>query len=189
VRPPPNAAPAALPDWAAVSPARLAHIERVAALVGDWARRMAPDKRERARWMRAVWLHDALRDAPAEELIRLAPDPIGGPEELRHGPAAAARAAQAGETDAGVLAAVRYHSVGFADWNRAGDVLYCADFLEPGRSFDPEARAELAARFPMDPAGVLYEVTRRRLLYAVRSGWTIPEETIRFWNRVVAGVS
>jgi HD superfamily phosphohydrolase YqeK len=149
---------------------------------------MAPGERERARWLRAVWLHDALRDAPEEQLIRLAPDAIG-PEELRHGPAAAVRAAEDGEMDAGVLAAVRYHSVGSAEWDQAGRVLYCADFLEPGRSFDPEARAELAARFPNDPAGVLYEVTRRRLLYAVRSGWTIPEETIRFWNRVVAGVS
>ena len=35
-----------------------------------------------------------------------------GPAELRHGPASAARAAAEGETDRGVLDAVRYHSVG-----------------------------------------------------------------------------
>lgn len=172
---------AGLPAWAVVSPKRLAHIERVAALVDRWARQLDVPAAERQRWLRAVWLHDALRDAPDEELLRLAPD-APGPPELYHGPAAAARAARNGETDPGVLAAVRYHSVGFPDWDRVGRVLYCADFLEPGRSFDREERAELAARFPDDPDGVLLEVARRRLLYAVRSGWTIPESMILFWN-------
>jgi HD superfamily phosphohydrolase YqeK len=136
---------------------------------------------ERDRWLRAVWLHDALRDATAAELARWAPFDVG-PVELRHGPASAARAAAEGEVDRGVLDAVRYHSLGYARWDMAGRVLYCADFLEPGRRFDREERAALAARFPSDPVDVLQEVARRRLLHIVRSGWTLPRPTVHLWN-------
>jgi 2-amino-4-hydroxy-6-hydroxymethyldihydropteridine diphosphokinase len=174
-----------LPPWACVSPKRLEHIRRVAALAGDWADQLAVAPAERERWLRAVWLHDALRDAPEAELARWAPE-AGGPIELRHGPAAAARAAATGETDSGVLLAVRFHSLGHPDWDMVGRVLYCADYLEPGRRFDAADRGPLARRFPDDPAAVLREVARRRLLHVVRSGWVIPEPSSRFWNVLVS---
>ena len=53
-----------LPEWAMVSSARREHIERVAELAGRWAMEMGVPDSERHRWLRAVWLHDALRDAP-----------------------------------------------------------------------------------------------------------------------------
>lgn len=164
-----------------VRPERLAHIERVAALADGWAVAMEVTTEERERWARAVWLHDALRDAGEDDLRRWAPD-AAGPVELWHGPAAAARAAADGERDGGVLSAVRHHSIGSPEWDQVGRVLYCADFLEPGRSFEPEARAALAARFPADPAGVFLEVVRLRLLWLVRSGWPLPDLTVRLWN-------
>lgn len=173
-----------LPAWAEVSPKRLAHIERVATLTEGWAARMRVSAAERGRWLRAVWLHDALRDAGPETLDRWAPDTTG-PCELRHGPASAARAEAEGETDRGLLDAVRYHSVGFAGWDMVGRVLYCADFLEPGRAFRREWRAEIAERFPDDPAAVLRAVATERLAHLVASGWPIPEPTVRFWNSVV----
>ena len=80
-----------LPEWAQVSPARLAHVERVVALVAHWADQLGLPEAERTRWLRAAWLHDALRDAPEAELRRLAPDEPG-PTDLLHGPAAAVRA-------------------------------------------------------------------------------------------------
>ena len=110
-----------LPAWAQVSPERRAHIERVVALLGSWADAMRVDAQERDRWARAGWLHDALRDAP-----------LGDP--LAHGPLAAARAATDGETDRGVLDAIRYHTIGFAGWDAVGKMLYLADFLEIGRA-------------------------------------------------------
>ncbi len=170
-----------LPAWAVVSPGRLAHIERVATLVRGWADTMGVESVERDRWLRAAWLHDALRDAPEAELERWAPS-AEGLAELRHGPASAARAAADGEVDRGVLDAVRYHSLGFAGWDMPGRALYCADFLEPGRRFDREERAELARRFPAQPDAVLFEVARRRMRHIVRSGWPLPEPTVRFWN-------
>jgi len=77
---------------------------------------------------------------------------------------------------------VRYHSVGLAEWDMAGRVLYCADYLEPGRAFDAASRAELASRFPADPEGVLREVAARRVAHLVESRWSLPEPTVRFWN-------
>lgn len=170
-----------LPSWAEVTPKRVAHIERVARLVASWAEAIGVPDSERNRWLRAVWLHDALRDASREVLAEWASS-SPGPVELWHGPAAAARAKAEGEIDRGVLDAVRYHSVGLAEWDMVGRVLYCADFLEPGRSFDAEGRAELAAQFPRDVAGVLRAVARARLTYLAKSGWPLPEPTVRFWN-------
>ena len=158
-----------LPPWAEAGPERRAHVARVAALLEEWAGAMGVDATERARWARAAWLHDALRDAP-------------GGDELVHGPAAATRAAAEGETDAGVLAAVRHHSVGWADWDAVGRMLYLADHLEPGRRHDAAERRALAARVPADPIGVLREVARRRIERILRSGWPLRPETVAFWN-------
>ncbi|HEX9703827.1 MAG TPA: HD domain-containing protein [Gemmatimonadales bacterium] len=162
-----------LPAWAHVSPARRAHSERVAALLGEWATTMDVRDPERRRWITAAYLHDALRDAPLD-------DP------LAHGPAAADRAAQDGETDRGVLDAVRYHTVGYAGWDDVGRMLYLADYLEPGRSFDSDARRRLAERVPRQKDDVLREVARRRIEWVVRSGWPLPPETVAFWNTLVS---
>ena len=170
-----------LPQWAMVTPARLDHIQRVAELAAGWAERMGVPDSERNRWLRAVWLHDALRDAPPEQLEQWAAS-TNGPPELRHGPASAARAKAEGETDRGVLDAVRYHSLGLAEWDMVGRILYCADYLEPGRSFQAEQRSDLAERLPEDPGGVLREVARARLTYTIETGWPVLEPTVRFWN-------
>jgi HD superfamily phosphohydrolase YqeK len=174
-----------LPAWAAASPERVSHIDRVARLAAVWAERLRVADGERRRWLRAVWLHDALRDADDAVLARWAPDDPG-PRSLRHGPASAARAEAEGETDRGILDAVRYHSVGYAGWDMVGRVLYCADYLEPGRSFAREWRAELAGRFADDPEGVLHEVAQERVGHLVRSRWPLIEPTVGFWNSLVA---
>jgi len=177
-----------LPTWARVTPERLHHIQRVAELVVRWSEALSVPDSERNRWLKAVWLHDALRDATPEELARHAPS-SQGPTELRHGPASAARAKAEGETDRGVLDAVRYHSVGLAEWDMVGRTLYCADFLEPGRGSHDAARAALAERFPADPQAVLFAVAQARLRYLVDSGWNISATTLRFWNSLTAASS
>ncbi len=175
-----------LPDWAIMSPKRVDHVKRVAALAYTWALEMGVPDSERHRWLRAVWLHDALRDASQEELETTAPS-TPGPIELRHGPASAARAKGDGETDRGVLDAVRYHSVGLAEWDLVGRVLYCADYLDPGRPFLREKRAELVRRFPTEVQTVLRTVAHHRLMHLVESGWPIPEPSYRFWNSLCTG--
>ena len=164
-----------------MTPERTEHVHRVAQLIHDWAEMMGVPDSERNRWLRAAWLHDAMRDATDADLVHWAPSATG-PVELRHGPASAARAKGEGEVDRGVLDAVRYHSVGLAEWDMVGRILYCADYLEPGRDFDQERRAELARRLPGDVGWVLREVARDRLARIVKKGWPIPEPTYRFWN-------
>jgi 2-amino-4-hydroxy-6-hydroxymethyldihydropteridine diphosphokinase len=161
-----------LPAWAQVSASRRAHIERVVALLTSWADAMHVNPKERDRWLRAGWLHDALRDAPLA-------DP------LAHGPAAADRAAADGERDRGVVEAVRFHTVGSPDWDDVGRMLYLADFLEPARDRIAPDRADLARRVPVERDAVLREVARRRIEWLLGSGWALPATTVAFWNRLV----
>jgi HD superfamily phosphohydrolase YqeK len=162
-----------LPSWAIVSPERRAHIERVARLLAEWASTLELPAAEVERWVRAAWLHDALRDAPAAS-------------ELDHGPFCADRLFREGERDQGVLDAVRYHSLGYAQWDAVGRMLYLADYLEPGRTFEARARTALRERMPAERVTVLREVARRRLEWIVRSDWCLRPETVAFWNALVS---
>jgi 2-amino-4-hydroxy-6-hydroxymethyldihydropteridine diphosphokinase len=156
-----------------VTPERRAHIERVVALINQWAAAMGVAASERARWVRAAWLHDALRDADRTDAFA-------------HGPRAAARAAQEGEHDRGVLDAVRYHTVGYMHWDDVGRMLYLADYLEPGRPLDPADRAALAGRVPRERDAVLEEVARRRIAWVLQSGAQLLPATVGFWNSLAS---
>jgi len=173
-----------LPAWAVVTEKRRQHIERVVATLIDWADAMAVSARERRRWLKAAWMHDALKDAP-RDLVRELAGEFDGPASLWHGPAAARRAELEGERDQGVLDAVRYHSIGFADWDRVGRMLYLADFLEAGRRHHDSHRTAQAERVPDDPGGVLREVARDRIAHGIRKGWPLLPDTVAFWNALV----
>lgn len=177
-----------LPEWAVVSPERVAHIARVEALVARWAEERGVGTSEAERWGRAARLHDALRDAPTEVLARYAPQG-SWPASLWHGPAAAAAAERGGETDRGVLDAVRYHSVGYTAWDDAGRMLFLADHLEPGRQPERPARDALAALVRRDPGAALCAVVARRMMWLLHEGTPIRKETWELWNSLVAGDS
>ena len=81
-----------LPAWAIVSDKRRAHIERVVLLLDAWATSLALPPTERAEWLDAGRLHDALRDADESTLRALTGDHVR-PSEMLHGPAAATRLA------------------------------------------------------------------------------------------------
>lgn len=169
------------PPWARITPKRVRHVEGVSLLLAGWAEEMRVGAAETERWLRAAVLHDAVKDAPAAELADLA-DVAWGIPKLLHGPAAAVLAARNGETDPGVLAAVRYHSVGFAGWDDAGRMLYLADYLEPGRRDLPEPLTALRELVPQDPVGALCGVARLRITYQLGKTHPILPETVAFWN-------
>ena len=173
-----------LPEWARVGKSRRNHIRRVAALVEAWGMAMSREPDERARWVRAAFLHDALRDAPEDELALLA-DLKWDVPELYHGPAAARLAEEHGETDTGVLDAVRYHSVGYARWDDVGRMLYLADYLEPGRSFNRKKRAALAAQVPRKLLAVLERVARKRRTQSQENQCRVIPEEVKFWDHLV----
>jgi HD superfamily phosphohydrolase YqeK len=166
-----------LPSWAIVSPRRAAHIERVVAVLALWADRSLLSDSDAARWCRAGWLHDALRDASEAKMRELVPG-SDSPTPLLHGPASAELARRNGESDLEILDAVAWHTVGSVDWGLLGRALYCADFLEPGRKFLRTERSEMASRFPAEPDSVLREVLKLRIARSRESGLVPAPETM-----------
>lgn len=184
----PDEVRAALPPWAVVADRRVAHVARVVDLLAEWARARGVAESEAGRWRRAALLHDALRDADEAVLRRYEPRPIW-PAKTWHGPAAASAAAADGERDAGVLDAVRYHSLGYAGWDDPGRMLYLADYLEPGRTYERPTLDALSARVPSEPLAVLREVATLRIGWRLKEGGFIARETWEFWNALVAAGS
>jgi HD superfamily phosphohydrolase YqeK len=172
-----------LPSWAKVTDKRRKHIARVCTLLMQWADAIDISSEERDAWLQVGRLHDALRDAPESELRERARDATREPE-LLHGPAVANLLVAEGEGSAGVLSAIRYHTVGSPEWDRTGRALYMADFLEPGRGFSRRDRAFLATQVPHDFEGVFRQVLRARLEYALREGYSLFPETVALWNAV-----
>src|SRR6266571_2236267 len=158
-----------LPEWAQVKEKRRGHIARVTRLLVQWAQVMDVPSDERTAWVDAGRFHDALKDAPDDELLALVGEALYEMQML-HGPAAAVQLERDGEARRGVSSAVRYHTIGSPDWDRTGRALYMADFLEPGRGFAKADRAFLAAQVPHDFDGVFRQVVRARLEWSLHEG-------------------
>ena len=170
-----------LPVWAQVSERRLAHIQRVTSLLRAWGAAMRLTADEANAWIDAGTWHDALRDAPLTELRQITGDRTS-PDGLLHGPAVAIKLDSEGERRKNLLDAIRYHTVGSAKWDRTGQALYMADYLEPGRKFLAEDRGFLASQVPHNFDGVFRQVVRFRLEWSVREGNHIFPETVELWN-------
>lgn len=176
-----------LPVWAAAGPSRRAHMARVADLLDAWAVELGLGEGERIRWKAAAHLHDALRDESPETLRALVPPRFAAlPGNLLHGPAAAQRLRADGVQDGELLDAVTFHTIGNPNLSTLGRALYAADFLEPGRVFRSEWRAELRNRMPGEMASVLPEIVRARIEKRLETWTTVLPETTGFWNAVVA---
>ena len=171
----------ALPSWAKVTEKRKGHILRVTRLLADWATALRISHDERQAWVDAGLCHDALKDAPDDELRALVGEVAYEPQML-HGPAAASYLERNGERRKGVLDAVRYHTIGYLDWDRTGRALYMADFLEPGRSFSKRDRAFLAQQVPSNFDGVFQQVVRAKLAWSLHEGHSLFPETVELWN-------
>lgn len=176
-----------LPEWAVVKPDRYAHIQRVTQLVADWADAQGLEAAQRDRWIAAAMLHDALRDANPKDLRAEAPAEFKDwPDLVLHGPVCAARLRSEEFGDEGVLAAITYHTIGHPALDDCGRAVYLADFLEPGRSFDPIGRAAWRARMPFDMSNVLKEVLAARVNHMISLFRPMRSETLAFYNQVVA---
>lgn len=183
-----RAAAGSLPDWAEASSSRRAHMARVTRLLSEWAEGWGLPAAERVRWASAGYLHDALRDADPASLRALVPEEMAGVGEgVLHGPAAAARLREDGLDDEELLAVVTYHTLGHPGFSRLGRALYVADFLEPGRDFLNEWRAELRARVPGALDGVTIEVAAARIQHLLKRRLPLRSETAGFWNTLVSG--
>lgn len=173
-----------LPPWACVSEKRRAHIERVTILLDRWAMALSLPAAEATVWHDAGRLHDALRDAEEPLLRDLAGDNADFTVEMLHGPAAAERLRRDGEHRTELLDAIRFHTVGSAQWGRLGRALYMADYLEPGRKFSRADRAFLAEQVPHDFDTTFRQVLRARLEWSLREGMRLYPQAVSLWNAV-----
>ncbi|MEZ0348230.1 MAG: bis(5'-nucleosyl)-tetraphosphatase (symmetrical) YqeK [Thermus sp.] len=164
-----------------VRPERWAHILRVAELARAIAERNGLDP-ERA--YLAGLLHDAARDLPLEELVRLAP-PENEVEKAHplalHGRAARRLAEAWGVEDLEVLEAIEGHVYGVPPENALGMALYVADVSEPGRGVNGEIR-ELAL------SGKLLEAYRKAVVnkvnYLQGKGIPVHPKTLAVYERL-----
>ncbi len=181
-----RASEGSVPGWARAGKARRAHMERVAALMEEWASDWNLGQDDRARWKAAGFLHDALRDADPVELRPLVPPELEDlPGALLHGPAAARLLEEDGVTDRPLLLSVAYHTLGHPELDRLGRSLYAADFLESGRKHLSDREEGLRESMLADPRGVVLEVARARVSEMVRKGKPLRAETVGFWNGLV----
>lgn len=183
-----NAARGELPTWAEASAERRAHMGRVADLLEEWATSLDLGAREKTRWRAAGVLHDTLRDADFDALRPLVATEMRGlPGKMLHGPAAAARLRDDGVEDEALLLAVAWHTLGHPALDRLGRALYMADYLEPGRSYDPDRLASLRSRVPAELDDVLRVVASERIQRSIDRGHPLLEPTTAFWNGLVDG--
>jgi hypothetical protein len=161
-----EAANGRLPDWAEAGSERREHIARVAALLDSWADEAELPERDRQRWRAAGYL-------------------AALPGSLLHGPAVATRLRREGVEDEELLGAVAFHTLGDPGLGALGRALYAADFLEPGRTYDVEAREQLCGRAATELDEVTLEVTRLRIAHLLRKGLPLHARTVAFWNALV----
>lgn len=177
-----------LPAWAVADRARREHMERVSALLREWAEARGEAEADVTRWAAAGYLHDALRSAEPHTLRTVVSGELEGlPDPLLHGPAAARRLHDDGVRDPGLLRAVAYHTLGNEEFDDLGLALYAADFLEPGRDVRNDWRAKLRERMPDELHEVVREILRARVEHLLDHDRPVRPETMAFWNRMSEG--
>lgn len=183
-----SAAKGKLPGWAEVDQQRYAHMERVAALLDEWARAARLSADERRRRVALGFLHDSLKALSPKKLRPLCKKKhrhLPGP--VLHGPAAAALLAEEGVEDKSLLRAIAYHTIGHPQLDDAGKALYAADFLEPGRDMRNKWREKLRARMPAELDAVTCEILAARIGHTIKRRRVVQPETFDFWNAMVGG--
>ncbi len=185
-----DAAKGKLPSWANAGEKRREHMDRVAKLMRDWAKARGEPKVEVTRWLAAGYLHDALRDE-SHESLRAQVDPVFRdlPGNILHGPGVARKLIEDGVEDVELIHAIRFHTLGSAEFEKLGFALYAADFLEPGRMMKEQWRAEKRRRAPAELKGVVTEILAARIGYLLEKGRPLHPRTTDFWNKISEGRS
>ncbi|MDI3281288.1 MAG: bis(5'-nucleosyl)-tetraphosphatase (symmetrical) YqeK [Bacillota bacterium] len=167
-------------------PRRFQHARRVAEAAGELALRFGANK-EKAELAGA--LHDLARDEPPALLLQKAEafgiviDEISRLEPvLLHGPVGAEEARrELGVADEEVLRAIRLHTTGGPEMTRLDEVVFLADYIEPGRRFPGAVELRrLVAAGALEAA--LWEAARLTLQYVLGEGRPLHPATAEVYN-------
>ena len=140
----------------------------------------------------AALLHDLCREYSRQKLLKLAADfdivvdDIEKAEPLLlHGPIAAVIAEKNfGIDDNLVLEAVRFHITGAPNMTPLAKLIFIADFIEPGRTFE-QARILREMALKLSPDQLLLKVYNQSIEYVVKQGYLIHPRTVAGRNELV----
>lgn len=145
----------------------------------------------------AALLHDLCREYSREKLLKLAVDfdivvdDIEKAEPLLlHGPVAAVIAQKTlGVNDDLILDAIRCHITGAPNMTWVAKLIFIADFIEPGRTFE-QARILREMVYKLTPDQLLLKVYNRSIEFVIRQGYLIHPRTVAGRNELIMkGVS
>ncbi len=140
----------------------------------------------------AALLHDLCREYDRDKLLKLAAyfdiviDDIEKAEPLLlHGPVAAAIAKTSmGIDQPSVLDAISYHITGAPKVSPLVDLVFVADFIEPGRAFE-QARTLREQAFELSPDQLVLKVFNRTIDYVVKQGYLIHPRSVAGRNELI----
>lgn len=140
----------------------------------------------------AALLHDLCREYDRDKLLKLAGnfgiviDDIEKQEPLLlHGSVAAAIVKDTlGIDHPMILEAINYHITGGPGLSPLADLIFVADFIEPGRTFE-QARIIREQAFKLSPAEILLKVFNRTIEYVIRQGFLIHPRSVAGRNELV----
>lgn len=168
----------------ALSDSRFEHVCRVEQTAMELARQNHVDI-ERASI--AGLCHDYAKQRPDEDFIKIIHEQQMTPELLRYGNAiwhglvgAEMVKTELGVHDEDILNAIRQHTTGAPYMTTLAQIIYMADYLEPGRDFPGVEEARQITKANLG-AGVAYQ-TKHTLEYLVQNGKPVYPKTIDTYN-------
>ncbi len=140
----------------------------------------------------AALLHDLCREYSRDKLLKLADnfgiviDDVEKAEPLLlHGPVAAIIVKNTmGINHPQILEAIEFHITGAPGLNRLGELIFVADFIEPGRTFE-QARILREQAFQLTPEQLLLKVYNRSIEYVIKEGYLIHPRTVAGRNELI----
>jgi predicted HD superfamily hydrolase involved in NAD metabolism len=140
----------------------------------------------------AALLHDLCREFNPELLLKLAVnfgiviDDIEKAEPLLlHGPVAAAKIREElGITQPEILEAIHYHITGAANIKALTQLIFIADFIEPGRIYQP-AKLLRDQAFSLKPEQLLLKVYNHAMIFVINQGYLVHPRTMEGRNQLI----
>lgn len=131
--------------------------------------------------------HDYAKQRADEDFIKvikakkLDPDLLNYGNAIWHGFVGAEMVKdELGVHDEDILNAIRFHTTGAAYMTKLAQIIYMADYIEPGRDFPAVKKARKLTRQDLG-AGVAYQ-TKHTLLYLIKNNAPIHPQTLATFN-------
>ncbi|WP_295728424.1 bis(5'-nucleosyl)-tetraphosphatase (symmetrical) YqeK [uncultured Limosilactobacillus sp.] len=168
----------------ALSPSRFEHVCRVEQMAIQLAQLNNVDVEKASV---AGLCHDYAKQRPDKDFIQIIHEHQMAPELLQYGNAiwhgvvgAEMVKGELGVHDEDILNAIRQHTTGARYMTKLAQIIYMADYIEPGRDFPGVQEARQITKTNL-AAGVAYQ-TKHTLEYLVEKGKPVYPKTIDTYN-------